>query len=113
MTPNECAENWKQIVKIYNETRDETPEYTIGKIVEGIGKSEAYTVFSTVAKIKMHDGRIYGRSRDVMERTSYVEDAVEWKAGNPMIRAGMDDIHTTHINQLINALIDYKEEANM
>lgn len=28
----------------------------------------------------------------------------EWRSGNPVIYAGLDDIHTAHINQLITEL---------
>lgn len=106
MTAKECADIWKEIIKIYNETRDKTPETTVKRIIEKFGKEKTYTVFATVSKIKKHDGRIYGKNRKVMDATPYVPEATDWRFGNPMVSAGLDDIHTTHINQMIGALID-------
>lgn len=105
MTAKECAEYWKQIVGIYKETRDLTPEDTAARIVEKISRPKAMMVFSTIAHIKEHDGRIYGKNREVMNRTPYVKEATVYEGYNPMKYAGVDDIHTTHINQIITELI--------
>lgn len=106
MTAKQCADNWKRIVQIYKETRDTTPSNTINLIVAELGKADTYTVFATVAEIKRHDGRIYGRNRTRMNEEPFIPEAVKREYGNPMIYAGLDDIHTAHINQLIGALID-------
>ena len=105
MTARECADNWKKVIAIFNDSRDTNPKVTAERIVAELGKEDAMTVFATVAKIKEHDGRIYGNNRDVMNRTPYVKEATEWVSGNPMVHAGLDDIHTTHINQIITYLI--------
>lgn len=31
-------------------------------------------------------------------------EIIEWRYGNPVVYAGLDDIHTTYINQLITEL---------
>ncbi len=109
MTAKECADNWRRIVEIFWETEGSTPEVAVSRIVAEIGRDDAFVVFSTIAHIKDHDGRIYGRNRNIMDQTPYVKDAVEWVSGNPMLRAGVDKIHTAHINQMIGALIGMTE----
>lgn len=104
MTPKECAKAWKEVLRIYDETRETTPRTTMDKIVESLGIEKTKEVFATVAAIKKHDGRIYGDNRKYMDSISINPECVERKFGNPMIYAGLDDIHTAHINQLITEL---------
>lgn len=104
MNANEIASTWKEIVRIYNETRTTTPETTMNEIVGTFGITKTKEVFATVAAIKKHDGRIYGKNREYMNSIPVDPEIVEWKSGNPVIYSGLDDIHTTHINQLITEL---------
>ncbi len=104
----ECAENWKKVVRIYKETADCSPEDTAKQIIEELGLEDALITFSTMAHIKQHDGRIYGDNRKAMDNTPYIEEAVRWESGNPMLSAGLDDIHTAHINQIITYLLKDK-----
>lgn len=104
MTAKECAEAWKKVVSIYNATREETPKSTINGIIEVLGEKKTEEVFATVAAIKKHDGRIYGKNREYMNSIPVDPEIVEWRSGNPVIYAGLDDIHTSHINQLITEL---------
>ncbi len=110
MTARECADNWKRVIEIYRQTSDGSPKITAEQIIKELGKDDALTTFSTIAHIKKHDGRIYGNNRKVMDNTPYVVEATDWESGtpNPMRYAGLDDIHTSHINQIITYLI--KEE---
>lgn len=39
-----------------------------------------------------------------MNRIMVDEDAVKWERGNPMIYTGLDDIHTSHVNNLITEI---------
>ncbi len=110
MTPKECADAWKTVVKIYKETRDETPTITMQEIIKELGQKHTKEVFATVAAIKKYDGRIYGRNREIMNATEYNYESSAWERGNPMIYAGLDDIHTEHINQLITELIELTEK---
>lgn len=107
MTGQECVEKWQKVIAIYNEARQESPKATIDKVIAELGKEDTLTVFSTVARIKvrMHDGRIYGKEKDAMMVAPYVPEAVDDGTGYPMRFAGIDDIHTTHIHQLIRELI--------
>lgn len=109
LEPKKCAENWKEVVKIYNETRETNPEETMKKIVEALGFDTAKETFATVSAIKKHDGRIYGKNREYMDNISINPESVEWKSGNPMLYSGLDDIHTAHINQLIGELRKMEE----
>ena len=105
MNAKEIADIWKEVVKIYNDTREiNLPEKTMNEIIRKFGLEKTEEVFATVAAIKKHDGRIYGSNRDYMNNIPIDPENVEWKNGNPVIYAGIDDIHTSHINQLITEL---------
>lgn len=104
MSANEIASAWKEIVQIYNETRGLTPEATLCEIIHKLGIKQVKEVFATVSAIKKHDGRIYGKNREYMNSIAVNPESTEWRRENPVIYAGLDDIHTTHINQLITEL---------
>lgn len=104
MNPKEIAIVWKEIVRIFSETKNISPKITMNKIIDTFGISQTKEVFATVAAIKKHDGRIYGDNRKYMNSISVQFENTEWKRENPIIYAGLDDIHTTHINQLITEL---------
>lgn len=104
MTSKECAEAWKEVVRIYHDTRESSPKTTMKKIVDIFGVEKTKEVFATVAAIKKHDGRIYGENRKFTDSIPVNPETVEWKSGNPIMYSGLDDIHTTHINQLITEL---------
>ena len=105
MNANEIAETWKEIVKIYNDTKEIAfPEGTLCNIIHKFSVKKTEEVFATVAAIKKYDGRIYGKNRDYMNSIPVDSQIIEWRSGNPVIYAGLDDIHTAHINQLITEL---------
>ena len=110
MTPNETATVWKAIVNIYNETREKPPKETMAIILEKYKLVDVKETFATVAKIKEYDGRIYGKNREEMTRTPTNPNAVARVSGNPMISSLLDEIHTTHINQLITELLRAEKE---
>ena len=104
MKANEIANVWKEIVKIFNDTRETTPKTTVNAIIDKFGMEATKEVFATVAAIKKHDGRIYGKNRDYMNSIYTDPQITEWRSGNPIRYAGLDDIHTAHINQMITEL---------
>lgn len=104
MNSKEIASAWKEIVRIYNATREKTPTVTMCEIIHKYGVKQTEEVFATIAAIKKHDGRIYGANRDYMNSIRVDNANVKWGSGNPVMYAGLDDIHTTHINQLITEL---------
>lgn len=73
-------------------------------IIHKFGIKKTEEVFATIAAIKKYDGRIYGKNRDYMNSIPVDSKIAEWRSGNPVIYAGLDDIHTAHINQLITVL---------
>ncbi len=103
-TPQECADAWRRITKIYAETCKGSPAETVKRILDEYSLSAVLAVFSTIASIKSHDGRIYGRNREFISSIPVVEGAITLECGNPMKHAGLDDIHTTHIDQMIGEL---------
>ena len=107
MTPKECAKAWKKVVECHNAARDagKGPGVAMAAILSEIGRENAYEVFAVVAKIKEHDGRIYGKNREAMQNCSYNPECVRRERGNPVIYAGLDEIHPAHINQLITELL--------
>ena len=104
-TPREIAEDWQIIKSVYKETRDETPKETIDMLLTMIPLEDAKETFAVITKIKKHDGRIYGKNREIMEAYPTSLECCEWSNSNPVCKAGLDDIHTTHINQLITELL--------
>lgn len=104
MNAKEIANAWREIVQIYNETRELTPKTTVCEIIRSFGVKQTKEIFATISAIKKHDGRIYGENREYMNGIPVDKEAIEWRRGNPVIGAGLDDIHTAHINQLITEL---------
>ena len=104
MTPKECAKAWITVKEIYEKTRETNPKTTVSKIVESLGLDVTKEVFATISEIKRKDGRIYGMNREFMKSIPTNPECTEWSSDNLVIRAGLDDIHTTHINQMITEL---------
>lgn len=105
MDAKECASAWKTVVRCYKDTiGDNNPEITMERIISELGMESTLTVFAVVAKIKSHDGRIYGKNREFMESIPTDETCTVWNEDNPVLYAGLDDIHTAHINNLITEL---------
>lgn len=104
MTREECAKAWKTVVECYHRTCYESPIVTANLIVKEIGYPNAKEVFATIAKIKKYDGRIYGSNRDWTETVLTNPDSLIWESNNPLLYAGLDEIHTAHINQIITEL---------
>lgn len=105
MEPKQCAEAWKTVCCIYESTINENnPEVTMNKIIETLGFDVTKETFATVSAIKKHDDRIYGSNREYMDSIPVNPDSIKHEYGNPMIYAGLDDIHTSHINNLITKL---------
>ena len=105
MTPKECADAWKEVCRIYDETREvDRPDNTMDKILETLGMDKTLEVFATVAAIKKHDGRIYGKNREFMNSIPVNPDSLIWDHSNPMASSYMDHIHTAHISNLISEL---------
>lgn len=112
MTPMECKDTWNEVCRCYKETIGENrPKATLEAILASLGMEKTREVFATVSAIKKHDGRIYGENRKYMESIPVNPDAVVCVHENPMRCAGLDEIHTSHINQLITELRKVDNQA--
>lgn len=106
---NEIAKNWKIIVRIYNSSKTMAPDDIAKKIVETLGYEQTVETFSVIVSIKIHDDRIYEDNRNWINSVyfaskAYDSGATTWSRENPVIYAGLDDIHTEYINQILTAL---------
>lgn len=106
MTGNECADAWKKVIECYDATRGLKVRETAEIITTELGKKKALEVFATVARIKKHDGRISPKNRKAMECVPVNQDNCVIGHKNPMWDAGLDHIHTTHIDQIITVLLE-------
>lgn len=109
MNANEIASAWKEVVKIYNNTSEQTPKVIMNEIVAKFGKRQTEELFATIAAIKKHDGRIYGKNREYMNSIPIDISLTVWGIENPIVYAGLDDIHTAHVDQLITELRQMEE----
>ena len=105
IAPKDAADVWKRICEIYDQTREETPRETAEAVVRELGQEKAMEVFAIVTKLKAHDGRIYGKNRELMERIGTDPAAIKWERENPMVSSLLDHIHPAHINQIIGELV--------
>ena len=99
MNASEANKTWYIVRRIFKDTRELTPSDTILELGKVMSRNDIMEIFAIVTKIKEHDGRIYGKNREVME--AYPSDP---EIDYTMIK-GLDDIHPAHINQLIGELI--------
>ena len=105
MTREECANAWKTVVQCYKDTITiNDPKTTILRIVNTLGLERTKEIFATISKIKEHDGRINSHNREYLKTIVIDAHNIVWERSNSLIRAGLDDIHTAHINNLITEL---------
>lgn len=111
---------WNAVIETYNETEEKGSKETLKALLQKESLSDVITVFSIVAKIKKHDGRIYGPNRDYMNEKydmfakahpAIAELSVKFSHDNPFFYGGLDKIHTAHIDSLISSIRQYVREA--
>lgn len=113
LSQKECAEGWKVVCKVYKETIDENlPELTLSKIVEELGFDITKEIFATIAELKKDDGRLTSKDRDYLAEVRINPDSCVYGYGNPVIHSGIDDIHTSHIHNLISELMLMEKVMN-
>lgn len=105
LNAKETAIIWMEVKKLFNETRDRTPKDTVDELLKKYNIQQLKEVFAGVTKLKKHDGRIYGKNREEMEKIQTDPLCEEHSHDNPLLGCGMDDIHTAHINQMITELL--------
>ncbi len=106
-TSKELASYWEQLVCFKQIT--ESPSETVDMALKAISYDALAETLAAVAKIKSHDGRIYGTSRDFVNSIEVDPVAVMISHDNALFNAGLDNIHPTHIDQIIKELIKRKE----
>lgn len=105
MKGKEIKDYWKEIVKIYKETiKQDNPKITMDTIYQRLDKAKVNETFATIAAIKSKDGRISQQNRQKLKSIPVDPDNLVWSSSNPVIYAGVDDIHTSHIDNLITEL---------
>ena len=113
LSPKECANIWKQIIAIYDETINENnPELTLKRIIADIGLDNTMEVFAAVTAIKQHDGHISPRNHSIMNDIPVLPECIEWTSGNPLINTDLDYIHPSRIDNLLDVLVSEMENAN-
>lgn len=102
---NRIATIWVDICHIFDTTRETNPQTTMKAILDKYSLQEVAETFAAVTKYKKHDGRIYGKNREEMERITTEPILSEHSHANPLLETcKLDYIHTAHINQLITEL---------
>ena len=104
MNAKEITDIWKSVVKIFRNTKQGGPKITVNAIIEQFGIEDTKEVFATVTAIKQHDGRINRKNREYMDTVPVNLQNIKINSENPVMYAGLDDIHTAHINQMITEL---------
>lgn len=105
MKGKEIKDYWKEIVKIYEETIEQNnPKITMDTIYQRLDKAKVNETFATIAAIKSYDGRISPWNREKLKSIPVDPDNLVWSSSNPVIYAGVDDIHTSHIDNMITEL---------
>lgn len=107
MTGKECAENWKKIVAIYMEdikNENARPDHTMDKILAVMDADSVCSAFAAVAAAKPHDGRISPANRKFLEEAFLPDECENWDRKNPMVYAGIDDMHMAHVDNLVSQL---------
>lgn len=104
------ADNWRKVVEIKNSSKGHRPDLDAKSIVDTLGLEPTLETFSCIVRIKKNDGRIYGKVREYFSKIEVDESAAVYEIENPVIRAGLDDIHPTHIQQIAWYIMQIAEE---
>ena len=107
MNGKECADKWKMIVSAYKEnirSGDSRPDNTMDRILDVMDVESAHTAFAAVAAVKSYDGRISPRNRNFLAEASIPDECRKWDHSNPMVYAGIDEIHMAHVDNLVTEL---------
>lgn len=96
--------NFKILHECYKNTADGTPTDTINKLIDRIGKTATIeTVAELVNGVSSWDGRVYDTVRSW---AANIENAASF---DELRKYGIySDIHSAHINQIGQAMKDYK-----
>ena len=112
LTPKELKNVWDLgIVESYKKTiLDNNPETTAKEIASVTGADTALCALAAYAKLWPKEGRITPDDRKRLDVFPVDDDAVVWDRNNPFISADLDAIHPSHLHNIINALLEIREE---
>lgn len=90
----------RDIIRIYEQTRDTTPQNTAKNIIDELGTAKAREAMAVLIKNCSYDGRISPQSKD------YWTAVPSWeKAENEWLGVSeVDKIHRAHLNQIAEAM---------
>lgn len=95
MEPKEFADNWKIVVDKY--LKSSNPKEAAENIVKEIGEDAAKETFAVFCAIKSHDGRLTKRNKLPYYEFVGTEDKIRYLDEC----AGLDKIHSAHVDQII------------
>ena len=112
MTPKRLAKAWKKVVDLFDSfaayegkiTPDDTAKAVMGALG---GIDQALEVFAAVVRFKEHDGRISPQNREMLAKIPIDESCLVREHSNAFFTEKLDSIHTSYINQIIDALKKY------
>lgn len=113
MTPKRLAQAWAKVVEVFDPVaaydKKITPDDTAKAIIKALGGIEpALEVFAAVVRFKEHDGRISPRNREILAQIPIDKRCLVRDHSNDFFNCGkLDSIHTSYINQMIDALRKY------
>lgn len=102
----EVVDIWHLLKEVHARTREDGPAKTLDLLIDEMEASKELLkiAFAVYAKIREHDGRISRENREYYGKMPVLSDTVKWETLNPVIGMGLDDIHPTHIDQLMREL---------
>lgn len=99
-------DTWKKIVHAFDLAREHEkgPAVTAKHLLKTVDNSFLFRTLAAYCKIRSHDGRISDRNRKWLSSVEVRSDVIEWKSGNPVCKAGWDDIHPANLDQIMTEL---------
>lgn len=113
------ARTWKGLVRAYKDTVEYTPHGVTGDprktiaraMAEGATFDDLRQALGVIAHIKEHDGRFSRSNRQwLYEGVDF--DADDWYLEYGRVMGGVDDIHTTHLDNLVTHMRNMEMEAD-
>lgn len=104
MNAKQMGNAWKTVLEVYK-ANGNNPKADIEKITEILGYDDTMEIFAIVAKFKEYDGRITLWNRKKLAGVAYDETEFEKaKNGCGDLLWSLDEIHTAHINNMMDYL---------
>lgn len=113
MNSKTACKIWKDLVSIYKkDVGNGTPKATVKKLIDKWGLWNTKQIFAIITAIKEHDGRISVENREKLSQIPVDPACTKWDSNNQLVYAGVDEIHTSHINQMISAIFELEDNLD-